>query len=179
MALRSRNWIFPARIRIIVFYCPASDFLFVVLLDERHSFISEALSIPQSTIKTRSSNRILFMNYPYSSYLMDAQRAKQRIAQLFQAESVHAPGANRALARRSYWMRGDMDPLGFAWVLLVLATFGATQSDQPAFWLSVGPAPLVIGFAVAALLRRKSNLCSYRRGLRPPRGLASCQWQCQ
>jgi hypothetical protein len=119
------------------------------------------------------------MNYPYSSYLLEAQRAKQRIARLFQSKGIYAPGIKRAFPKRFYWMREDMGALSFSWTLVLLATFAATQSDQPALWLLVGPAPLAIGFAAAALLRRRFNLCGYLRGLRQQRRLSSCQCQCQ
>jgi hypothetical protein len=124
-------------------------------------------------------NPFLLMHYPYSSYLLETERAKQRIARLFQPEGAPAPGANRAFARRLYWMRGDMSAASFTWTLVLLATLAASQSDQPAFWLSVGPAPLAVGFAAAALLRRRFNLCSYLRVLRPQRFLGRCQCHCQ
>ena len=58
-----------------------------------------------------------------------------------------------------------MGALSFAWTLTLLATFATTQSDQPARWLLVGAAPLAIGFAAAALLRRRFNLRGYLRDL--------------
>ncbi|MBV9104797.1 MAG: hypothetical protein JO313_02120 [Verrucomicrobia bacterium] len=80
-------------------------------------------------------------------------------------EGHYAPAKNRAFPKRLYWMREDMGALSFSWTLTLLATFAATQSDQPARWLLVGPAPLAIGFAAAALLRRRFNLRGYLRDL--------------
>jgi hypothetical protein len=38
--------------------------------------------------------------------------------------------------------------------LVLLGTILAGHTDHPVFWLSVGPAPLVIGFAAIMVFRR-------------------------
>lgn len=167
--------IYATSVRGIVFFCPKYGFSFVVLLNERnpiHPLMSEGTSINE--IRQIFTKPFLIMNYPYSSYLLDAQRAKQQIARAFQPEGLFAPGTNRASPKRPYWMREDMGALGFTWTLMLLATFAATQTDQPALWLLIGPAPLAIGFAATALLRRRFNLCSYLRTLRQRRRVSGC-----
>ena len=39
--------------------------------------------------------------------------------------------------------------------LLFLATIAAIHSDQPTFWLLIGPAPLASGLTALTVLRRK------------------------
>jgi hypothetical protein len=142
----------------------------------------------------------LLMNYPYSSFILEAQRAKQRLARVFQARPARhavnlsltnverAPARNDQLdaANRprvspeisrprvgpngSYWRREDMGALSFTLTLLLLGTVAAAQTDQPGLWLLVGPAPLAVGLAAVAFLRRRFNLLTYLRGLRARSG---------
>jgi len=40
-----------------------------------------------------------------------------------------------------------MSPLTFTLTLLLLGTIGAAQTDNPMFWLLIGPGPSVVVFA--------------------------------
>ncbi|MGA8656666.1 MAG: hypothetical protein WB586_11015 [Chthoniobacterales bacterium] len=42
--------------------------------------------------------------------------------------------------------RNDMSTFSFTLTLLLLGTIGATQTDNPMFWLLIGPAPFAIVF---------------------------------
>ena len=50
--------------------------------------------------------------------------------------------------------RNDMSPLTFALILLLLGTVGAAQTDNPMFWLLIGPAPFAVVFTGLVLLRQ-------------------------
>jgi peptidoglycan/LPS O-acetylase OafA/YrhL len=62
---------------------------------------------------------------------------------------------SRKYLQGNYWMREDMGVLGFAWTLLLLGTVAAAETDQPVFWLLVGPVPFLIGFVVVVALRQR------------------------
>jgi hypothetical protein len=49
----------------------------------------------------------------------------------------------------------DMSASTITLTLLLLATIAAVHSDQPTFWLLIGPAPLASGLAALTFLRRK------------------------
>ena len=49
----------------------------------------------------------------------------------------------------------DMSASTITLTLLLLATIAAMHSDQPAFWLLIGPAPLASGLTALTFLRRK------------------------
>jgi hypothetical protein len=59
--------------------------------------------------------------------------------------------------------RSDMSATSFTLTLLLFATIAAAHTDQPAFWLLIGPAPLAVGFAVIALFRRRFDLPAFRK----------------
>ncbi|MBV9733964.1 MAG: hypothetical protein JO275_14420 [Verrucomicrobia bacterium] len=67
---------------------------------------------------------------------------------------------NKAI--KENWTTGDISGFGFAFSLVLLGTIVSAFSDQPVFWLLVGPGPLVIGLTLIAFLR---HLFSVRRGL--------------
>jgi hypothetical protein len=60
------------------------------------------------------------------------------------------------------WTAGDISGFGFAFSLVLLGTILSAFSDNPVFWLLVGPGPVVIGLTLIAFLR---HLFSLRRGL--------------
>jgi len=100
---------------------------------------------------------------------------------------LSGPRTNTRFPSGTYWMREDMGILSFTLTLVLLSTVAAAQTDRPMLWLLAGPAPLAVGFAAVAFLRRRFNLCAYLRGLRHrgwQRGdrsahRGSCQCQCQ
>jgi hypothetical protein len=84
------------------------------------------------------------------------------------------PWKNTRSSKGRYWMREDMGVLSFAWTLVLLSAVAAVQTDEPALWLLIGPAPLAVGVAAAGFLRRRFDLCAILRGFR-----SSYQCQCQ
>jgi len=62
-------------------------------------------------------------------------------------ELVKAPGP----AKR------DISGFGFVLVVMLLCEIAAAQTDDPAFWLLLGPTPLALGFTANRLLRNRST----------------------
>ena len=48
-----------------------------------------------------------------------------------------------------------MSTFSFTLTLLLLGTIGAAQSDNPVFWLLIGPAPFAVMFTGLAFLRQQ------------------------
>jgi hypothetical protein len=71
--------------------------------------------------------------------------------------------SNAAYPNTSNSARRDMSTTSFALTLLLFGTLAAARTDQPAFWLLIGPAPLAVGFAVVALFRRRFDLPALRK----------------
>jgi hypothetical protein len=70
---------------------------------------------------------------------------------------------NAAYPNTSNSARRDMSASSFALTLLLFATIAAAHTDQPAFWLLIGPAPLAIGFAAIAIFCRRFDLPALRK----------------
>jgi hypothetical protein len=66
---------------------------------------------------------------------------------------------------RSDRTKGDMTASSFALTLLLIATIAAVYTDRPAFWLLMGPFPLVAGFTMMACF----NLTQRRKGAKAGR----------
>jgi hypothetical protein len=135
------------------------------------------------------------MSYPYTSFNLDAKRAKQRLVQSFQsepephAESLSPPitkttpvgddqkgvakrpslsqelsrlrnglrdlAKNATAPKRSGWTKRDMSTFSFSLTLLLLGTIAAIKTNNPVFWLLIGPAPLSAGFMVLMFFRQR------------------------
>jgi hypothetical protein len=52
----------------------------------------------------------------------------------------------------------DMSASSFALTLLLSGTMAAANTDQPLFWLSIGPAPFALALAAIVLLRPRFDL---------------------
>jgi hypothetical protein len=91
------------------------------------------------------------MNYPYSDFFMDAQRAKIGFAKSWECKSKPIKGTLKRYDRT----QSDMSPFSFVLTLLLAGTVAAAHSADPAFWLLVGPAPLAAVFTATALFRRR------------------------
>lgn len=63
------------------------------------------------------------------------------------------PQRNATSLKWSYRGRNDMSTFTFGLTLLLLATTGAAQTDNPTFWLLIGPAPFAVVFAGLVLFR--------------------------
>ena len=91
------------------------------------------------------------MSYPYPNLFTDTQRAKKSFVESW--ESNGKP-IRRSLKRYDR-DQSDMSPFSFILTLLLIGTVAATYSNDPAFWLLVGPAPLAAVFTTTTLFRRK------------------------
>ena len=63
------------------------------------------------------------------------------------------PQRNGTSLKWSYQGRNDMSTFTFGLTLLLLATTGAAQTDNPTFWLLIGPAPFAVVFAGLVFFR--------------------------
>jgi hypothetical protein len=54
--------------------------------------------------------------------------------------------------------RRDMSAFSFTLTLLLSGTIAAANTDQPLFWLLIGPAPLAVDLAVTIFLRQRFHL---------------------
>ena len=70
------------------------------------------------------------------------------------------PRRNATSLKRSKQGRKDMSTSTFTLTLLLLGTVGAAQTDNPMFWLLVGPAPFSVMF---------TGLVFFRQGFGPRR----------
>jgi hypothetical protein len=67
---------------------------------------------------------------------------------------------NTTPPKRFGWTGNDLSAFSFSLTLLLLGNIAAAGTNHPAFWLSIGPAPLVGGFTILTLFRKRSG----RRG---------------
>ncbi len=88
---------------------------------------------------------------------------RQRLARdLTRSRDIFRDSArDRRQPKRSDRTKGDMTASSFALTLLLIATIAAVYTDRPAFWLLMGPFPLVAGFTMMACLQQRPG----RRGL--------------
>jgi hypothetical protein len=91
------------------------------------------------------------MNYPYSDFFIDAQRAKRALANSWEGYCKPTTGSLKRYDRA----QSDMSPFSFVLTLLLTGTVAAAHSADPAFWLLVGPAPFAAVFTATALFRRR------------------------
>jgi hypothetical protein len=78
------------------------------------------------------------------------------------------PQRNATSLKWSNRGRNDMSTFTFTLTLLLLATTGAAQTDNPMFWLLIGPAPFAVVFAGFVFFRH--GLVQYARRNRCVRG---------
>jgi hypothetical protein len=64
------------------------------------------------------------------------------------------PRRNATSLKWSNRGQDDMSPLTFTLTLLLLGTIGAAQTDNPMFWLLIGPAPFAVVFTGLVFLRQ-------------------------
>jgi hypothetical protein len=61
---------------------------------------------------------------------------------------------NLVTQKRPSWAGGDMSASSLIFTLVLLGTILAGHTEHPMFWLSVGPAPLGIGYTAVMVFRR-------------------------
>jgi hypothetical protein len=76
---------------------------------------------------------------------METRRAKRRLTQVLQSQHIDRPTR-------------DMSAFSFTLTLLLSSTIAAANTDQPLFWLLIGPAPLAVDLAVTIFLRQRFHL---------------------
>jgi hypothetical protein len=97
------------------------------------------------------------MNTPFNFSLGLAQERKC---------SGNASDAARRNTTSLNWSDGsDMSIFSFTLTLLLLGTVGATQTENPMFWLLIGPAPFSVVFIGLVFFRQRFGL--RRRRLSP------------
>jgi hypothetical protein len=125
----------------------------------------------------------------YLTLQVEAERAKQRLTEVFQEQRTElSPGIKNRVDRSKktseprwlspvvtrpgksdFWKRGssvdesgnagkDMSTSSFVLTLLLSGTIAAANTDQPLFWLSIGPAPLAVVLATIFLFRSRFDL---------------------
>ena len=57
--------------------------------------------------------------------------------------------------RGGYACDDDMSTFTFTLTLLLLATVAAAQTDDPMFWLLIGPAPFAVAFTGLVFFRQR------------------------
>jgi hypothetical protein len=60
-------------------------------------------------------------------------------------------------ARQPGTTKRDINGFSFILILILLSEISASQTDNPVFWLLVGPTPLALAFAAHRLLRHRST----------------------
>jgi hypothetical protein len=60
-------------------------------------------------------------------------------------------------ARQHGTTKRDINGFSFILILILLSEITASQTDNPVFWLLVGPTPLALAFAANRLLRYRST----------------------
>jgi hypothetical protein len=60
-------------------------------------------------------------------------------------------------ARQPGTTKRDINGFSFILILILLSEITASQTDNPVFWLLVGPTPLALAFAANRLLRYRST----------------------
>ena len=92
------------------------------------------------------------MSVPSNFSHKSAQRPSQ---ELKCSGSVYDdPIRNFGSLKRSNRGRHDMGPFTFTLTLLLLGTIGAAETDNPVFWLLIGPAPFAVVFTGLVFLRQ-------------------------
>ena len=64
---------------------------------------------------------------------------------------------NATAPKRFGWTKRDMSAFSFSLTLLLLGTIAGTKTNNPVFWLLIGPAPLSAGFMVLMFFRQRFN----------------------
>ena len=85
------------------------------------------------------------MSAPSNVSLESAQRFSQELKS--SGNVCDDPRRNTTSLKGSSRGRNDMSPFTFTLTLLLLSTIGAAQTDNPMFWLLIGPGPFVVVFA--------------------------------
>jgi hypothetical protein len=115
----------------------AQEFTSAIDLDTKRRFlpVSDRSSAPQENdCKCETSSRD-----PVSSTTSFVHRKRN-------GNSMKLPGNGKR----------DMSGFSFVLILMLLCEIAASQTDNPVFWLLVGPMPLALALASSCLLRYRS-----------------------
>ena len=81
------------------------------------------------------------------------RRAAQRLTG--SGDRYRNPIKNRRSLKRYEPGQSDMSPFSFTLALLLIGTVAAVRSEDPAFWLLIGPVPLAAVFTATTVFRRR------------------------
>ena len=88
--------------------------------------------------------------------------ATSRPARLVDCHAKARRSRNSAVKTGSSWTAKDVSAFTVTLMLVLLGTVFAANTNQPVFWLLLGPAPLAVGFTLITFLRERR---SWRRSL--------------
>jgi hypothetical protein len=69
------------------------------------------------------------------------------------ARSIHRDAARKVAAKKR-WTTNDISAFGVTLTLVLLGTILAANTNQPVFWLLIGPGPLAVGFTFITFFRQ-------------------------
>ena len=103
------------------------------------------------------------MNDQHPKLVIDSQLARGQLAQEFTSR-VDLDRKRRNSIERPCNRKRDMSGFSFVLILMLLCEIAASQTDNPVFWLLVGPTPLALALASSRLFR--NSRYRSRRGFR-------------
>jgi hypothetical protein len=116
------------------------------------------------------------MNDQHPKLVIDSQLARRRLAQEFTSREDLDRKRRNSIKRPGNAKR-DMSGFSFVLILMLLCEIAALQTDNPVFWLLVGPTPLALALASSRLFRysryrsiRRSRRCGSRSHYPSARG---------
>jgi hypothetical protein len=92
------------------------------------------------------------MNDQHPKLVIDSQLARGRLAQEFTSRVDPDRKRRNSIKQPSNGKR-DMSGFSFVLILMLLCEIAASQTDNPVFWLLVGPTPLALALASSRLFR--------------------------
>jgi hypothetical protein len=116
-------------------------------LETRHRLLS------RQTLQKIATRMSLVSQAPPNFRLGFAQRFSQELK--CSGNVYDDPRRNATSLKWSNRGRNDMSTFTFTLTLLLLATIGAAQSDNPTFWLLIGPAPFAVVFTGLVFFRQE------------------------
>ena len=103
------------------------------------------------------------MNDQHPKLVIDSQLARRQLAQEFTSR-VDLDRKRRNSIKQPSNGKRDMSGFSFVLILMLLCEIAASQTDNPVFWLLVGPTPLALALASSRLFRYSRYRS--RRGIR-------------
>jgi len=98
------------------------------------------------------------MDDQHPKLVIESRIARRQLAQEFESgvdSNTIASLINRTRSRKtqSDIPKRDISGFGFLLILMLLSEIAAAQTENPVFWLLVGPTPLALAFAANRFLQ--------------------------